>query len=86
MTHANESPDLAPGIYEHYKHKHRYQVLGIAIHTETMEKMVVYKALYETKDYGLNQLWIRPLKMFCEMVTHNGETLKRFRFISSPIE
>jgi hypothetical protein len=51
------------GIYEHYK-GHRYEVIGIAKHSETMEDVVVYRALYD--DGGL---WVRPLTMFQEAVT-----------------
>lgn len=51
-----------PGIYQHYKGK-KYRVIGVAKHSETLEDMAVYEALYENE---LSKLWIRPLKMFCE--------------------
>ena len=59
---------ITPGIYKHYK-GNLYKVLGIAKHSETLEDMVVYQALYG--EYGL---WVRPASMFEEMV---GE-VKRF--------
>ncbi len=63
------------GIYEHYK-GNRYRLLGIANHSETLEKMVVYQALY-----GEEELWVRPLSMWDEPVEKNGETVRRFRLI-----
>lgn len=67
---------LTPGIYKHYKGNF-YEVIGLAHHSETMEQIVVYKALYETA-YGANSLWVRPLSMFQEMVQLDGKTVKRF--------
>lgn len=63
------------GKYRHFKGK-EYLVLGIAKHSETLEEMVVYKALY-----GRKQLWLRPLKMFNEKVTVNKKKMPRFKFI-----
>lgn len=59
------------GIYQHYKGE-RYQVLGVARHTETLEVLVVYRALYG--EFGL---WVRPQTMFCETV--NG--VPRFAYV-----
>jgi hypothetical protein len=63
---------LTAGIYRHYKGQ-RYRVLGIAQHSETMEQVVVYQALYG--DCGL---WVRPAAMFCETVELDGEPIPRF--------
>lgn len=60
------------GTYRHYK-GNEYEVLGEGTHTETEEKFVVYKALYEP--YGI---WIRPYDMFFERVTIDGEEIPRF--------
>ncbi|GIV44799.1 MAG: hypothetical protein KatS3mg035_1922 [Bacteroidia bacterium] len=68
---------IKKGKYRHYKGK-EYEVIGIARHSETLEELVVYKALYQTE--GEN-LWVRPLKMFTEEITIDGITLKRFEFI-----
>ena len=65
---------LENGFYKHYK-GNIYEVIGIATHSETLEKMVVYKATYQTE--GEN-LWVRPLAMFNETIIHNGESVKRF--------
>lgn len=67
--------EFKKGIYEHYK-GNRYELLGIANHSETLEKMVIYKALY-----GENELWVRPISMWNETVEINGQTVPRFKFI-----
>lgn len=66
---------IKTGIYEHYK-GNRYQAIGIANHSETLEKMVVYKALY-----GEGEFWVRPLSMWEELVEVNGKQVPRFRYI-----
>jgi len=66
-----------PGIYEHYKGK-RYQVIGIAKHSETLEDLVVYRPLY---DNALAPLWVRPLTMFMETVDVDGVQQPRFRHV-----
>ncbi len=69
------TPDPRPGRYRHYK-GHEYEVLGVARHSETDELLVVYRPLYG--DHGL---WVRPLAMFCESVTVDGQTVPRFRYL-----
>jgi len=68
---------LKPGKYRHYKNK-LYQVIEVAIHSETMEEMVVYRPLY-----GEGKLWVRPLDVFLENVEVKGETISRFEFIET---
>lgn len=63
------------GLYRHFKGNH-YRVLALATHSETLEKMVVYVALY---DQG--GIWTRPLSMFMEDVTRDGVTQPRFQLI-----
>lgn len=70
---------LKPGRYRHYKGKF-YQVIGVAHHSETMEELVVYTALYET-EFGHDSLWVRPLKMFCEQVVVDGKSVARFECV-----
>lgn len=65
------------GIYRHYKGK-TYKVHELARHSETMEWMVVYECLYENPE---GKIWVRPLKMFLESITLDGETLPRFEYI-----
>jgi hypothetical protein len=71
---------MQTGIYEHYKGK-RYEVIGVARHSETLEELVVYKALYDTPDFGNDVLWVRPKQMFEEEIEQNGERMKRFRLV-----
>ena len=72
--------ELKLGIYEHYKGK-KYKVIGIARHSETLEELVVYMALYDSKEFGRNALWVRPKKMFLETVIVDGKEVPRFRYI-----
>jgi hypothetical protein len=69
------------GIYRHYKGK-QYEVIGIAHHSETLEELVVYKALYESPDYGYGAIWVRPRAMFEEDVMVDGVQQKRFQLQS----
>ena len=63
------------GKYRHFKGM-EYEVIGIAHHSETMEDMVVYRALY-----GERELWVRPASMWDEDVVRDGVTYKRFTLI-----
>jgi hypothetical protein len=64
------------GLYIHYKNK-RYRVTGVARHSETLEEMVVYEALYEN---DLGKLWVRPKAMFLEYIQVPGYQGPRFRY------
>ncbi len=66
---------IKKGIYKHYK-GNMYEVLCIANHSETLEKMVVYKALY-----GDGEVWVRPIEMWDETVEVNGQLQKRFTLV-----
>lgn len=68
---------ISSGVYKHYKGG-VYKVLGTAKHTETLEEMVVYQALY-----GDNAMWIRPLKMFLEEVMYEGIKVPRFTILKT---
>ena len=72
--------DIKLGKYRHYK-GNEYEVLGIAKHSETLEPMVVYKALY-----GDGELWARPASMWNETIEKDGKTFKRFEFIEKITE
>lgn len=67
--------EIKKGKYRHFKGM-EYEVIDIAKHSETLEEMVVYKALYG--DYGL---WVRPASMWNETVEKDGKTFKRFEYI-----
>ena len=66
---------IKPGRYSHFKGK-KYEVLGVARHSETEEELVVYRALYG--DFGL---WVRPVSMWNETVERDGKTFRRFTYI-----
>lgn len=67
--------ELKLGKYRHFKGM-EYELLGIANHSETLEPMVVYKALY-----GSRELWVRPAAMWNEIVEKDGYTGPRFSYI-----
>ena len=71
--------ELKLGRYQHYKGEF-YEVIGTARHSETLEELVVYKALYDS-EFGNNALWARPKKMFLETVNIDGKDVPRFRFV-----
>lgn len=67
------------GPYRHYKGK-MYEVIGLSRHSETLEELVVYKALYKC-EFGDGSLWVRPKAMFFEDVKVDGIKQPRFKFI-----
>ena len=73
--------DITPGRYQHYKGKF-YEVIGIARHSESLEEYIVYRALYDSKEFGDNALWIRPKKMFMEEVVMDGKKVPRFQKVT----
>ncbi|NQV13685.1 MAG: DUF1653 domain-containing protein [Parcubacteria group bacterium] len=72
--------EIKLGKYKHYKSK-LYEVIGLARHSETLEELVVYKALYSSSEFGNNALWARPKAMFLETVVIDGKKIPRFEFI-----
>jgi len=67
--------EIKPGRYRHFK-GNEYVVLYIATHSETLEHMVVYQAMYG--EYGI---WVRPASMWNENVEYNGRVVKRFEYL-----
>jgi hypothetical protein len=75
--------EIKPGqMWRHYKGG-TYEIVGIAIHSETLEEMVIYKMLYDSADYKKGTVWVRPKLMWLEEVEWQGVNMKRFRLISS---
>jgi hypothetical protein len=68
-------PTVRPGRYRHFKGG-EYEVIGIARDSETEQEMVVYRALY-----GDRGLWVRPLRMFTEIVERDGQRVRRFELL-----
>ena len=62
--------------YRHFK-GNVYKVLHIAKHSETLEDMVVYQAMY-----GEKSIWVRPKAMFEEIIVRDGKSIRRFEPIS----
>lgn len=69
--------DLKPGRYRHFK-GNEYELIAVARHSETLEEMVVYRALY-----GEGGLWVRPASMWSEQVDRDGYSGPRFSYIGS---
>lgn len=66
---------IKKGRYRHFK-GNMYEVIGTAKHSETLEEMVVYRALY-----GDGELWVRPAAMWDEQIQREGKVFRRFEFI-----
>ena len=69
--------EIRPGRYRHFK-GNEYEVLGVAKHSETLEAMVVYRALY-----GEGGLWVRPAEMWNEQVEREDYSGPRFVYIEA---
>jgi hypothetical protein len=69
-------------VWQHYKGG-TYEIVGIAVHSETLEEMVIYKMLYDSADYKKGTIWARPKLMWLEEVEWQGKKMKRFRLLSS---
>lgn len=65
------------GLYKHYKGGH-YKVLGICLHSETKEELVLYESLNENP---LSKMWVRPYDMFFDDVLVDGVKVPRFTYI-----
>lgn len=72
--------ELKPGKYRHYK-GHEYELIGVGKDTETLEDVVLYRALRDDPEFGPRPFWVRPLKMFLENVHVHGKETPRFTFI-----
>jgi len=68
------------GKYKHFK-GNTYEVVGTARHSETLEELVIYKALYNSEEFGENALWARPKDLFLGTKNIDGEEVKRFEFV-----
>jgi len=66
---------LKPGKYKHFK-GNEYEVIDVALHSETLEEMVIYRPLY-----GEGKTWVRPLSMFLDMKEIEGKSVPRFELL-----
>ena len=68
--------EIKKGVYRHYK-GNKYEVISVARHSESLEEMVVYKALY-----GEGEIWVRPAFMWNdEIILADGSKVKRFTYV-----
>lgn len=67
--------EIKLGKYKHFK-GNEYEVIALAKHSETLEDMVVYKALY-----GERGIWVRPASMWNDTIEKDGEKVKRFTYV-----
>ena len=71
-------PEIELGAYEHYK-GNRYEVIGVGLHSETNEPVVIYRSINASKV----PFWVRPYKMFIETVLIGGKKIPRFKKINN---
>ena len=75
MWYTNTMDTIKIGKYRHFK-GNEYEVIALATHSETGERMVVYRALY-----GDGGVWVRPANMWDEKVERDGKVFKRFTYM-----
>ena len=75
MNMTSEQQSLIGREFRHFK-GNLYRLEGFAKDSETLEEMVVYRALY-----GEQGLWVRPAKMFFETIERDGKSMKRFELV-----
>lgn len=64
----------------HYKGK-KYEVITTARHSETLEVLVIYKALYKSEEFGNQAIWARPIENFTQRINVDGKNVPRFSLI-----
>ncbi len=72
--------EIKLGKYQHYKGQF-YEVIGLARHSETKEKLVVYRALYDSEEFGHDALWVRPKDDFLNEVEWQGKKVIHFKYV-----
>ena len=75
MWYTNTMDTIKIGKYRHFK-GNEYEVIALATHSETGERMVVYRALY-----GDGGVWVRPASMWDEKVERDGKVFQRFTYV-----
>lgn len=70
------------GKYQHYKGNF-YKVIHLSHHSNTLEDYIVYKALYDSKDFGENAIWVKSVSEFCKKVIVDGKEVPRFSFVEN---
>ena len=72
--------EIRLGKYRHFK-GNEYEVIGVARHSETLEKLVIYKSLYESERYPKGTLWARPLSLFLSKKRIDDKEVPRFEYL-----
>jgi hypothetical protein len=70
-------PELDLGVYVHSKSGKKYKVVGVALHEETLQPLVIYRPLYNTQVV----LWARPYDVFIEQIELDGKQVPRFQLV-----
>ncbi|QJU08814.1 DUF1653 domain-containing protein [Candidatus Saccharibacteria bacterium oral taxon 488] len=70
---------MSKGVYRHSKSGKLYEVIGLALETETEDLLVIYRPLYENE----YELFARPVSMFTETVVLDGQSVPRFENVNS---
>lgn len=78
--------ELPKGIYRHFAGKLYELIESEAFHSESLEDVVIYRAMYSDSQWGRHRIWVRPKDMFTETVTHKGTEMPRFRYIAKTLE
>lgn len=68
------------GKYKHYK-GNVYEVIGVGRDSDSHERMVIYRATYDSKEFGDKAFWVKSLNGFSQNVELNGETVSRFKYL-----
>lgn len=72
--------EIKKGKYRHFKGT-TVEVIGIALHSETLEELVVYRHPDPIKGMGPNTTWVRPIEMFLDEKEIDGKKVSRFKLI-----
>jgi hypothetical protein len=68
------------GKYKHYKGK-IYEVIGVGLDADSHEKVVVYRGLYDSVEFGNNPIWVKNISGFLENVEWESEVVPRFKYL-----
>jgi len=78
----SDFPTIQKGIYRHNKKNQLYEVLGVALETETDIPLVIYRSIHKNK----YELFARPYDMFVEVVEIDSKTVPRFEEVTENVD
>lgn len=79
-------PSLPTGVYRHNKSANVYEVLGLALHSESKDVLVLYRPLYELEEDNAPDYWVRPYAMFVEEVEIDGQKRPCFEYLGKSVD